>query len=144
MMKGKDLAIFVFWIVVGGFLNLFYDFDITQSDVITFLSIIIGFQVTSLSILFNSKILNRLFEAPDALYRTELHRLSSYYKFSIGFESLCTVALLLMHKITITLFNYSVIFNKNNVLPSVLFGTLYCMFKVAKDLFAIFELPRNE
>jgi hypothetical protein len=144
-MRGKDLFYFIFWFVAPLSVQSFYCPTIEVSDVITFLSIIIGFQATSLSIIFNSKILNQLFISPDSLYRTQLHRLSSYYKFSIIFESLCVVGLLISgQSLIITKFGLTLHIEKNWLIPSILFGTLYCMYKIGNDLFKIFELPRNE
>lgn len=144
-MKGRDLFYFIFWLVLPLIGTYFYCPAINVSDAITFLSIIVGFQITSLSIIFNSKILHQLFSLPDRLYRTQLHRLSTYYKFAIIFESLSVIFLLIAGEaFSINKFGLIIHFNKNCIATSILFGTLYCMYKVGTDLFTIFELPRNE
>jgi hypothetical protein len=94
-MKGKDNVIF--WIliilsIIGGY----WVFDIKfnrYSDLITFLSIMIGFKITSLSILFNSPLKKTLFDRKIKHYGTELHRLKDFYKHSIIFEVLSVIFL---------------------------------------------------
>lgn len=115
------------------------------SELITFLSILIGFQITALSILFNSRILTVLYDNKNNIYRTELHRLKSYFSYSIYFEIISIVALLILYDsyhFSINEWELSV-YKSYFVLP-VITGSVYCFLKISNDFFRIFVLPRNE
>lgn len=134
-MKGWDLKIF--WLVlICSFIIGGYIFDKTYneySNIITFLSIMIGFKITSLSILFNSPLKKSLYDRKNLDYGTELHRLKDFYKHSLYFEVI-SVALLFL--ITSDM-KYIL------VLP-IIAGSIYCFYKTTRELLNIFVYPTNE
>lgn len=134
-MKGLDLKLF--WIVILiAFVIGYYIFDNTYneySNIITFLSIMIGFKITSLSILFNSPLKKSLFERKNADYGTELHRLKDFYKHSLYFE---VVSIALLFLFTSEL--------KYIFIMPIIAGTIYCFYKTTYELLKIFVYPTNE
>ena len=66
------------------------------SELITFLSIMIGFKLAFVSVLFNSSIRSMLYERNDKEYYTALHRLSKQVHFAILYEFFAVVSLLLI------------------------------------------------
>ena len=114
-------------------------------ELITFLSILIGFQITSLSILFNSKILKALYDNKIKLYRTELHRLKEYFKYSVYFGVISIFLILILKDCySITLFKKELCLFKSILVFPIINGSIYCFYKIANELFRIFVLPRNE
>lgn len=115
------------------------------SDLITFLSIMIGFKITSLSILFNSPLKKTLFDREIKNYGTELHRLKYFYKHSIIFEVLPVILLFIIPENI-----YSIVIKSNTliigwyllVLP-ILTRVVFCFYKVYNDLLKIFAHPTN-
>ncbi len=144
MIKGKDLKIFI-GLVISSFvlgIFLFPNYE-NYSDMITFLSIVIGFKITSLSIIFNSPLKKTLYDRRIKLYRTELHRLRDFYKFSIYVS--CTnivIILLVPNKSTLIFDDFSI--GKSNLVLPVLVSSLYCLIKLCNELFHIFVYPTNE
>lgn len=146
-MKSKDKKILILLLLVS--LPIGY-FIIPESygqfsELITFLSILIGFQITALSILFNSRILKVLYDNKNDVYRTELHRLKSYFSYSIYFEIISIVLLLILQD------SYHISFNewklsvyKSYLVVPIIAGSVYCFLKISNDFFRIFVLPRNE
>ena len=146
-MRGNDLKIFIFIMVVSllGGLKLFnVDYD-NYSDLITFLSIMIGFKITSLSILFNSPLKKTLYDRKIRHYMTELHRLRDYYKFSLIFEVLSIFIIFIIpdNFILIQLKNSTISAGRYILVLPVLVGTIFCFLKVANDLLKIFIHPTN-
>lgn len=134
-MKGLDLKLFLVFIIFSFILGLFL-FDKSYADysnIITFLSIMIGFKITSLSILFNSSLKKVLYDKKNADYKTELHRLRDFYKHSLYFEVISVTILFLIPS------EFKYIF----VLPIVV-GTVYCFYKTTTELLNIFVYPTNE
>ena len=148
MLKGNDIKAIIVLIVVSAILGT-YIFDETfnaYSDLITFLSIIIGFTITSLSILFNSPLKKAMYDRQNQEYLTELHRLGAYYKFSLRFEVLSIFTLFVIPDISTKLDLKIVTFNTGKftlVLPIVA-GSIYCFMKVVNDLLKIFVYPTND
>ena len=134
-MKGLDLKLF--WLVIiSSFIIGLYLFDTKYneySNIITFLSIMIGFKITSLSILFSSPLKKSLYDRKNKDYGTELHRLKDFYKHSLSFEVISIIILFLM------ISNNKYIF----VLP-IITGTIYCFYKTTNELLKIFVYPTNE
>jgi len=99
-MRGRDLIIFIGLTIVSFIIghevigNVFKDY----STLISFLSIVFGFLITSLSILYNSKLLNTLYDSKSKVYRTELHRLKAYFAFSLNFLILVIIVLLILEE----------------------------------------------
>ena len=148
MLKGNDIKAFIVLIIVSGILGTFV-FDETfkgYSDLITFLSIIIGFTITSLSILFNSPLKKAMYDRQNSEYSTELHRLGAYYKFSLCFEVLSIFTLFVIPNIStkINLIIISVNVGKFSLVLPIIAGSIYCFMKVVNDLLKIFVYPTNE
>jgi len=148
MLKGTDIKAFIVLIIVSAGVGT-YIFNETfdaYSDLITFLSIIIGFTITSLSILFNSPLKKAMYDRQNKHYLTELHRLGAYYKFSLYFEVLSIFTLFVTPDIA-TVFDLKIfILNTGKftlVLPIVT-GSIYCFMKVVNDLLKIFAYPTND
>jgi len=94
----KILALMLFAIVVG--VSYKTDLRLTANFVghlITFFSIVFGFYLTGLSILFGSNFSKRLRMEEDARKKTQtkLHTLKAYFNFS-SFTSLSSIILLLL------------------------------------------------
>lgn len=134
-MKGKDLIQFIVVIIISFIANnYFFDKSYDRySDIITFLSIMIGFKITSLSILFNSPLKKALYDRENTEYRTELHRLKDFYKHSLYFEVVAVTVLFL------TPDNWKFVF----ILP-IIFGTVFCFYKTTQELLRIFVYPTND
>ncbi len=135
-MKGKDLVIFVVLLVLSLIVGLFfYDYK-NYSDIVTFLSIMIGFKITSLSIIFHSPLKRTLFDRKIKLYKTELHRLRDFYKFSIYVSSINIVIILLVPDCTLEICQFSI--SKSILVLPILISSLYCFIKLCNELFLIF------
>ena len=68
-MKGKEMKLFII-ITLLSFIGGFWIYDKTYSDytdLITFLSIMIGFKIASLAILFNSPFKKASFSRPKSI-----------------------------------------------------------------------------
>lgn len=85
------------------------------ANVITLLSILIGFSMTSLSLLFTSNAVKDFYNDIDAENSslTKLHRLKNYYKVSVLIEFSSVIFLLFMSLI-----------NLNNIFQHVILGIL--------------------
>ncbi len=148
MLKGNDIRAFVVVIIVSGILGI-YIYDETfegYSDLITFLSIIIGFTITSLSILFNSPLKKAMYDRENLIYLTELHRLGAYYKFSLCFEILSIFTLFVVPDLS-TKFDlkiFSIYIGKFSLVLPIVAGSIYCFMKVVNDLLKIFVYPTND
>jgi hypothetical protein len=135
MMKGIDNKIF-FAILIISFIIGFYIFNKDYKDyanIITFLSIMVGFKITSLSILFNSPLKKKLYDSRNPDYQTELHRLRDFYKHSLYFDVL-SIAILF-----IVVCEYKYIF----IFP-IISGSIYCFYRLTNELLKIFVYPTNE
>lgn len=144
-MKGKDFCRLVVVITISLLLGLFL-FDSSfngYSDLITFLSIMIGFKISSLSILFNTPLRKALRNKECKPYRTELHRIKNYYKSAITFE-VVSVALLFVYPDCLQFDCWRLHFGKQSLVLPILAGSTYCLYKVCKDLFQIFTYPTND
>lgn len=135
-MKGKDLRYFFICILSSFFFGyfIFNNEYCEYSDLITFLSIMIGFKISSLSILFNSPLKKVLYDRKIMYYKTELHRLKCLYQHSIYFEVIAVTSLFV---------TYSSSFRHLLVMP-IICGTLFCFFFIVSDLLKIFVYPTNE
>ena len=112
--------IFVLFSVIFFFLKLTYD-DSFYGNSITFLSITIGFTMTSLSILYNTDSVKKLAKSKDAEKKnyTVLHRLGAYYYIQINFS----VLLILFYQIEKLLINK---FEVLNIISFINFPLLLC------------------
>lgn len=147
-MKGKDNTIF--WLLcaisfLAGIKLYHSNFD-EYGNVITFLSIMIGFKITSFSILFNSVLKKTLYDRKIKKYGTELHRLKDYYKHALFFE---TISVLLFFIIpdnitTIIIKGNTLILGRYLLVLPVLIGVFYCFYKILNDMLHIFVYPTND
>lgn len=146
-MKGKDLICFWFIITISFVIGLFL-FDSSfcgYSDLITYLSIMIGFKISSLSILFNSPLRKKLWNANQVKpYKTELHRIKDYYKHSIIFEVVSIILIFIFPNCLEKDLCNIVHFGKQSFILPILIGSAYCLYKICKDLFRIFTFPTND
>lgn len=146
-MKSKDMRILVLLLLLSFPIGYFIMPESYSqfSELITFLSILIGFQITALSILFNSRILRVLYNNKNDVYRTELHRLKSYFSYSIYFEIISIVVLLILREsYNISINEFKLSLYKSYLVIPIIAGSTYCFLKISNDLFRIFILPRNE
>jgi hypothetical protein len=146
-MKGKDLVLFILFLSISALIGLFLidkNFD-SYSDLITFLSIIIGFEIASLAILFNNPLKKELLDANDILpYKSELHRVKDYYRHSIAFGIASIVTIFIYpetYSFKIGISDLSI--TKSSIVLPILIGSTYCLYKICKVLFRIFTYPTN-
>lgn len=146
-MKGIDKTYFILILLISipiGYLILPKCYE-QFSDLITFLSILIGFQITAISILFNSRIVNVLYDNKNKSYITELHRLKAYFKYAINYELISVVLLLTFPKeFPLSIFNHQIMFYKSYFVLPIILGSIFCFLKISNEFFRIFILPRNE
>lgn len=104
------------------------------SDLVTFLSILTGFQITAFSLLFYSKIVSNLYKINDIdnPSKTLKHSLKNYYSFSLNLSILSIIFLLLIPDILFT-----VCIKKLFVIPIVLANT-FMFYKTNNFLYKIF------
>jgi len=146
-MKSKDLKIFWVIVIISFLIGLFIfdkNFD-GYSDLITFLSIMIGFKISSLAILFNSPLRKDLWNANNVKpYKTELHRIKDYYKHSIVWGIISIILIFTIPKnLNIDLLCNTIHLGKQSIVLPILLGSAYCLYKICKDLFRIFTFPTN-
>lgn len=146
-MKGKDNILF--WLLIATSIIVgYFIFDKEfkgYSDLITFLSIMIGFKITSLAILFNSPLKKTLFDRKNVIYNTELHRLKDFYEHSLKFEVISVLLLFIVpEKIhTLNIKSNSSILGRYLLVLPILIGVIFCFYKVYYDLLKIFTHPTN-
>jgi len=147
-MKGADLkwflAVLLFALLIGECL-IEPRFN-SYSDMITFLSIMIGFKITSLSIIFNSPLKKTLYDRHINLYKTELHRLKAFYQHSIYFDVISVFLIFItpINNYRLSTLEVDVILGKYLLVLPVLMGSVFCFYKVFGDLLKIFVYPTNE
>jgi hypothetical protein len=144
-MKGNDSLCFYLTVIISliGGLFLFDSSFSSYSDLITYLSIIIGFKISSLSILFNSPLRKKLWDAKNKDYKTELHRIKDYYKHSVVFEVI-SIILIFVFPASLKIDFWLIHLGKQSFVLPVLMGSAYCLYKICKDLFRIFTFPTND
>lgn len=142
----RVFIIFTCLFIITVFLTYFgINFNFVKaSDLIVFLSITIGYQITSMSVLYNSKILKNMYDTRDKDYRNKLIKIAVYYKYSIYFGILFIAMLIFISdNFQMTPFNKYII-NKSCIMPSIFFSIAYLLIKSSSMFFKIFILPRNE
>lgn len=84
--RHKIIAVLIFLVfsLISYFTHISYNNEFVSNSV-TFLSILIGFTITSLSLLFSSSTVKNFYDKVDGENHsiTQLHRLKNYYKTSI-------------------------------------------------------------
>lgn len=95
------IIIFILTSLLFYFLKLDYN-DAFYSNVITYLSISFGFIITSLSILYNSEYIKKLYKNKDyeSNTLTVLHRLGRYYKINIYYSIFLILHFIILNQIT--------------------------------------------
>lgn len=145
-MRGKHLYIFLCIFIVSTILGIVFCKYINENkfdSLVTFLSIIIGFEITSLSILFNNPLKRTLYDRQIKYYRTELHRLRDLYRFSIYLSLFYIITIFLVPNFSCDL-KYVGNIDKNVIVLPMLVTSIYCIIVLCKDLFNIFVYPTND
>lgn len=138
-MYSKHIKYLVF-IAISIFGILFLiDISISESlmqNFITFLSITFGFYMTSLSILYNSKYIKRLYDEIDPKKPTQrkIHTLKSYFN-SSAYWSLFSIGMLMIYSLLTNVQSNILILNSfyESILVSVVFVNfifIFLLFKV--------------
>lgn len=111
------------------------------SEMVTFLSIVTGFYLTTISILFNSKLLKLLYEVrKNKKYQSSLHQLKYYFQSSFYINITSIIILIIFPK---ELYLY-IVFQKSWLIIPLLSINIFAMIRIANLLFYFFSLPRNE
>lgn len=142
-MKGKDLYYFIatiFLSLLAGYF-IFNNFDM-YSEMVTFLSIVIGFEITSFSILFSTPLKKTLYDRKIKTYKTELHRLKDFFQFSIYVGIISIILIFCIPKFSLSIQNFHL--TKDILVMPILIGNIYCFIKLSIELFRIFTYPTNE
>jgi hypothetical protein len=112
----------------------FIDISISESlmqNFITFLSITFGFYMTSLSVLYNSKYIKKLYDEIDLIKPTQrkIHTLKSYFKAS-AYWSLFSIGLLMIYSLITKVEHNNLDLNAffEGILVSVVFINFVFMF----------------
>lgn len=145
-MKNWDLRLFVIVLLISLIVGYFMEFKPEiYSDLITFLSIILGFEITSLSVLFNTPLKKSLYDRTNKIYKTELHRLRDFFNFSlwIGIISICII-FVIPDDFEKKIIYEKIIITKSLVVLPILSSTIFCFYKTFKDLLNIFVYPTND
>lgn len=148
MMKGNDRIVLIIVIITSliiGYFIIPVSFD-SYSDVITFLSIMVGFKITSFSLVFNSKLKKLLYDRKIKYYETELHRVKYLYSTSIYFDIISVLIIFVVPKFycKIIIISFELILSKNLLVLPVLLGSIFCFKILFSDLLRIFTFPTNE
>lgn len=144
-MKNKDLIKFILLVAASTIIGYFLwnkGFN-GYSDIVTLLSIIIGFEIASLSIIFNTPLKKSLYDREIKHYKTELHRLRDFYRFSI-YVSLVSVVLVILIPDFSLMICSSFIIHKGIIVSPIMCSSVYCFVRLCNDLFKIFVYPTNE
>ena len=146
IMKDKKENIhFMIFLGISILIGIIVDFSfLNESDFIVFISIILGFQITSVSILFNSRILLLFYNAKDSKYTNKLNRLASYYKSSIFFGFVSVVFVLFINPTWICLNLKYFSITKSSFYLLFFISPMFWFYKTTKLFFDIFVTPRNE
>jgi len=131
--------IYLVFTAIGIFGILFFiDISITESlmqNFITFLSITFGFYMTSLSVLYNSKYIKKLYDEIDPKKPTQrkIHTLKNYFRDS-AYWSLFSIGLLIIYSLMAKVENNTLVLNNffENLLVSIVFVNFIFMFLLFK------------
>ena len=105
------------------------------SDLITFLSILIGFQIAAFAILFTSPTVKALYETKDTEnpYITLKHRLKNYYKFAFNL-SLGSILLIFI----LQMFSFEIIWLKRIIILTIITSNIFVHYRTVNFLYKIF------
>lgn len=148
MLYKKDKRYFYALCFCTVLLGIFYNFDITQglySDLITFISILMGFQITSFSMVFVSPVVKKLYNVKDNEngYITLKHRLKNYYKFAFNVALVSVIAIFVLnifntHLIATRFFVINVSWIKRAAVFSIIASNIFANYKTMNFLYKIF------
>jgi hypothetical protein len=139
-MYSKHVKYLVFIAISIFGLLFFIDISITESlmqNFITFLSITFGFYMTSLSVLYNSKYIKKLYDEIDPRKPTQrkIHTLKNYFKNS-AYWSLFSIGLLMSYSLITKVENSTLVLN--TFLESLLVAVVFVNFVFMFLLFKVF------
>lgn len=148
MLNKKDKRYFYAMCFCTVLLGLCYNFDVTQglySDLITFISILMGFQITSFSMVFVSPVVKKLYNVKDNEngYITLKHRLKNYYKFAFNVALVSVIAIFVLnifnpHQIATRLFVINLSWVKRAIVFSIIASNIFANYKTMNFLYKIF------
>ena len=130
MNKLKDKYI-VPLVSIGLFLISIFKIDFTfveTSDLAVFISIIIGYQITSVSVLYNSRMLNKLHKDIDNEYTNKLNRIANYYRNSILWGVLFVLVIIFIKNDYVKNIDFKIVnisISKHSFFASLTFIILY-------------------
>lgn len=142
-MKGLDKIKFILIetaSIFAGFLIFDSKFN-AYSELIIFLSIMLGFLIVAISVIFNSPLKKVLYNLQNKSYRTELHRLKSHFHFSAWLIIIYMLMIFLIPKSGITIFTFEL--EKHLIVMPILIGSILCFHKIYNELLKIFVYPTN-
>lgn len=133
-MYSKHTKYLIFMTVCIFGISFLIDISISESlmqNFITFLSITFGFYMTSLSVLYNSKYIKKLYYEIDPIKPTQrkIHTLKSYFKAS-AYWSLLSIGLLMIYSLITKVEHSNLDMNAffEGILVSVVFINFVFMF----------------
>ena len=117
--------------------------DITNySNLIIFITFMIGFDLISIATLMHSKVKKILYDRKRGGGSTDLHMLRDFFKYSIAFKTLFILIMFLFPYDNITLYGF--VLGKYLLFSPALFGTIYLFHVLIHILLKIFVYPVNE
>lgn len=129
-------------------LGLIYNFTPTTniySNLITFISILTGFQITSFATLFSSSMVKGLYKIKDDEnpYITLKHRLKNYYKFAFNLALLSIVIIFILeifkpNHITTPLMIINLSWISRSAVFAIIASNIFANYKTMNMLYKIF------
>lgn len=118
-----------------------FDKNFDYSSLITFISIITGFQSTSFALIFTSSTVSKLYKEKDHENKqiTQKHRLKNYYNYSFLW-SIISVTILLLYPEYIKVFyeKYSFKIGKDALIIPIIATNIFIYLKLNSFLYKIF------
>lgn len=139
-----DKFIFTILIAIGCFFSFFLGLKFPcdfVSNLITFVSIIMGFQMSAFTMLFSSKLVKDLYNIKDIENSTITlkHRLKNYFKTSFNCSLISVLVLLLCNiNINMKILGYNFILNSSYFFCSIIFANIFCFCRLNYFLYKIF------
>lgn len=142
-MKGVDKIKFILIetaSIIAGFIILDSKFN-AYSELIIFLSIMLGFLIIAISVIFNSPLKKVLYNLQNKIYRTELHRLKNYFHFTAWLIIIYMLMIFLTPNSGLTIFKFEL--EKHLIVMPILTGSIFCFNKLYSELLKILVYPTN-
>lgn len=117
--------------------------ELSKENLISFLSIIIGFLLTALSILYASPLRGVLYKVTDKDYVTLWQKVLAYYKFCTCYSITFIIFLLIHPKFNNLFLDLNFVhfsFNEENIKFILSTGAIYWIIKVLKNLFVLLSI----